>query len=191
LFCSSSRAQCNSFAPEGCLPRGSRVPRVTLYGRSAILSSSPQATPADAAAAPSPWIYRPWLDLLVRCGATLTDATGAAADWFNYGRFLRRQHAPDALVLACFAKARELIGETRGALLSPVLQAQEEVQSGQRCGKARASRSAASAAGALRIAPESLPAGHWRFPVTVLCRLGVRGSPVRVLPELVSSGKLR
>src|SRR5579885_475689 len=38
--------------------------------------------------------------------ATLTDATGAATDWFNYGQFLRRQHAPDALVLACFAKAR-------------------------------------------------------------------------------------
>src|SRR5581483_5727966 len=96
---------------------------------SAILSSSPQATPADAATAPSPWIYRPWLDLLVGCGATLTDATGAATDWFNYGQFLRRQHAPDALVLACFAKARELTGETGGALLSSVLQAQEEVQS--------------------------------------------------------------
>src|SRR5579884_2247038 len=91
--------------------------------------------------------------------ATLTDATGAATDWFNYGQFLRRQHAPDALVLACFAKARELTGETRGVLLSSVLQAQEEVQSGQGRGKA-ASRSAASAADALRIAPESLPAAH-------------------------------
>src|SRR5579884_4140456 len=35
---------------------------------SAILSASPPVSRADAPAASGPWIYRPWLDLLVGCG---------------------------------------------------------------------------------------------------------------------------
>ena len=41
-------------------------------------------------------------------------------DWLNYGQFLRRQKQPNALVLACFLKAEDLVRATPGKELTAI-----------------------------------------------------------------------
>jgi tetratricopeptide (TPR) repeat protein len=54
----------------------------------------------------------------------LNEPRSAAADWFNYGQFLRRQKQPDHLVLACLLHAQLLAGNIpseEGAAISQAL----------------------------------------------------------------------
>ena len=88
----------------------------------------------------------------------LSDPRGAATDWFNYGQFLRRQHQPDALVLACFAHARELLGAAPSEALAAISQAQSEVESARGRESHFLTSRHATAEQALRVAPESLGA---------------------------------
>ena len=48
------------------------------------------------------------------------DTRAAAIDWLNYGQFLRRQKQPNALVLACFLKAEDLVRATPGKELTAI-----------------------------------------------------------------------
>jgi len=48
------------------------------------------------------------------------DARAAAIDWLNYGQFLRRRKQSDALVLACFLKAEDLVRATPGKELTAI-----------------------------------------------------------------------
>src|SRR5579863_7098984 len=42
------------------------------------------------------------------------DTKGEAFDWFNYGRFLRRDGLPDDLAYACLLHAENLLASTGG-----------------------------------------------------------------------------
>ncbi len=54
---------------------------------------------------------------------TQGDARAAAADWYNYGQFLRRQKQPERLVFACFYRGQDLLGTTPGEELSAIAEA--------------------------------------------------------------------
>ncbi len=54
------------------------------------------------------------------------EALGMATDWFNYGRFLRRQKQREQLVFACFLKAEDLLRTTPGEDLSAAVKARQE-----------------------------------------------------------------
>jgi len=58
--------------------------------------------------------------------ASVTDANSSASDWFNYAMFLRRQHQPERLVLACLLLAAELEKATPGPELSTIVQSRPE-----------------------------------------------------------------
>jgi Tfp pilus assembly protein PilF len=58
--------------------------------------------------------------------ASLTDPRSAAADWLNYGQFLRRHGQPEELVFACLFYAEELLSTTHGDVLVAVTQARSE-----------------------------------------------------------------
>jgi len=58
--------------------------------------------------------------------ATLSDSRSAAADWLNYGQFLRRQGQPEELVFACLLHAQELLSAIPGDELNAVAQARTE-----------------------------------------------------------------
>jgi len=50
----------------------------------------------------------------------------AATDWYNFGKFLRRQKQPEKLVFACFYRAEDLMSTTPGAALSAMVSARQE-----------------------------------------------------------------
>jgi Tfp pilus assembly protein PilF len=57
---------------------------------------------------------------------SLSDPRSAASDWVNYGQFLRRQHQPERLVLACFLRAESILKAIPGEELSAIVQARKE-----------------------------------------------------------------
>jgi tetratricopeptide (TPR) repeat protein len=48
------------------------------------------------------------------------DPKAAAADWYNYGQFLRRHNQPEPLVFACFYRAQDLMSTTPGEELGAI-----------------------------------------------------------------------
>jgi tetratricopeptide (TPR) repeat protein len=50
----------------------------------------------------------------------------AATDWYNFGKFLRRQKQPEKLVFACFYRAEDLMSTTPGGALSAIISARQE-----------------------------------------------------------------
>jgi len=50
----------------------------------------------------------------------------AATDWYNFGKFLRRQKQPEKLVFACFYRAEDLMSTTPGAALPAIVSARQE-----------------------------------------------------------------
>jgi Tfp pilus assembly protein PilF len=58
--------------------------------------------------------------------ASLADPRSAAADWLNYGQFLRRHGQPEELVFACMLHAQEVLSTVPGDELSAVAQARAE-----------------------------------------------------------------
>lgn len=54
------------------------------------------------------------------------DAHGEAFDWFNYGQFLSRRHAPDELSYACFVRAENLLTDGDGQEIETVKAAVRE-----------------------------------------------------------------
>ena len=50
----------------------------------------------------------------------------AATDWYNFGKFLRRQKQPEKLVFACFYRAEDLMSTRPGAALSAIVSARQE-----------------------------------------------------------------
>ena len=62
--------------------------------------------------------------------ASANDPSSAAADWFNYGQFLRRHGQPATLVYACFLHAQELLGNILGPQSQTVQQALKEMEAG-------------------------------------------------------------
>ncbi|MGA2812791.1 MAG: tetratricopeptide repeat protein [Candidatus Acidiferrum sp.] len=93
--------------------------------------------------------------------ASLADARSAAADWLNYGQFLRRHGQPEEFVFACLLHAQELLGGIPGEELSAV--AQERAKSEERLGRGGAARIRANEAGELQKA-SSLPAAAFSVP---------------------------
>jgi tetratricopeptide (TPR) repeat protein len=92
--------------------------------------------------------------------AALADPRSAAADWLNYGQFLRRHGQPEELVFACVLHAQELLGAIPGDELSAVAQARAESEA--RLGrtavaKIRASQNIALQA-AISLPPEAFSA---------------------------------
>jgi Tfp pilus assembly protein PilF len=86
------------------------------------------------------------------------DAHGAALDWFNYGQFLRQQNAPGEMVLACFLRAENLLGDTSSAEYATVQTAERQVESkmgSEATGAARKSLPALQERAA-NFAPESM-----------------------------------
>jgi tetratricopeptide (TPR) repeat protein len=57
-----------------------------------------------------------------------TDRQTEGLDWFNYGQFLRRRSAPDALVYACLLQAENLLQASGGPNLSTVQSIKHEVE---------------------------------------------------------------
>jgi len=70
--------------------------------------------------------------------ASLADPRSAAADWLNYGQFLRRHGQPEELVFACLLHAQDLLSTTPGDELSAVAQARGESE--ERLGRAVATK---------------------------------------------------
>ena len=62
--------------------------------------------------------------------ATVSDPPNVAADWFNYGQFLRRHGQPAELPYACFLKAQALLQDAPGPQLDTVRQALKEMEAG-------------------------------------------------------------
>ena len=62
----------------------------------------------------------------LRLDTSLSDPRSAGSDWVNYGQFLRRQHQPERLVLACFLYAEELVRAYPGDELTAIVQARSE-----------------------------------------------------------------
>jgi tetratricopeptide (TPR) repeat protein len=67
------------------------------------------------------------------------DARAAEIDWLNYGQFLRRQNQAGTLVLACFAKAEDLLRATPSKELSAIVKERQaaERQLGAEAAKVR------------------------------------------------------
>ena len=57
---------------------------------------------------------------------TQVSEQAAATDWYNFGKFLRRQKQPEKLVFACFYRAEDLMKTTPGTELSAMVSAREE-----------------------------------------------------------------
>jgi len=57
-----------------------------------------------------------------------TDRQTEGLDWFNYGQFLRRHGAPDALVYACLLQAENLLQSFGGPNLSTVQSIKRQVE---------------------------------------------------------------
>jgi tetratricopeptide (TPR) repeat protein len=57
---------------------------------------------------------------------TQGEERAAATDWYNFGKFLRRQKQPERLVFACFYRAEDLMSTTPGAELSAMVSGREE-----------------------------------------------------------------
>ena len=57
---------------------------------------------------------------------TQVSEQAAATDWYNFGKFLRRQKQPEKLVFACFYRAEDLMRTTPGTELSAMASAREE-----------------------------------------------------------------
>ena len=57
---------------------------------------------------------------------TQGEERAAATDWYNFGKFLRRQKQAERLVFACFYRAEDLMSTTPGAELSAMVSAREE-----------------------------------------------------------------
>ncbi len=57
---------------------------------------------------------------------TQGDPKAAAADWYNYGQFLRRRTQPEPLVFACFYRAQDLMSTTPGDELTTIAAAVTE-----------------------------------------------------------------
>jgi tetratricopeptide (TPR) repeat protein len=70
--------------------------------------------------------------------ASLADPRSAAADWLNYGQFLRRHGQPEDLVFACLLRAEELLTTTPGDVLAAVTQARSASET--RLGSAAATK---------------------------------------------------
>jgi tetratricopeptide (TPR) repeat protein len=87
------------------------------------------ATPADAAQS-----YQRALQL----DSSLADPRSAAADWLNYGQFLRRYGQSEELVFACLLHAQDLLSATPGDELIAVAQARMESEA--RLGRVAAGR---------------------------------------------------
>jgi Tfp pilus assembly protein PilF len=87
------------------------------------------ATPVDALRS-----YQRALQL----DASLADPRSAAADWLNYGQFLRRHGQSEELLLACLLHAQELLSATPGDELIAVAQARTESET--HLGRATAAR---------------------------------------------------
>jgi tetratricopeptide (TPR) repeat protein len=85
---------------------------------------------------------------------SLSDPVSAGSDWFNYGQFLRRQHQPERLVLACLLHAEELVSKTPGPARTTIQQARAESEA--RLGR-EASAVRRSLAGTMKEA-QTLPA---------------------------------
>jgi tetratricopeptide (TPR) repeat protein len=87
------------------------------------------ATPGDAAQS-----YQRALVL----DASLADPRSAAADWLNYGQFLRRHGQSEELVFACLLHAQDLVNAIPGDELSAIGKARAESEA--RIGRAAAAR---------------------------------------------------
>ena len=57
---------------------------------------------------------------------TQGEERAAATDWYNFGKFLRRQKQPERLVFACFYRAEDLMSTTPGTELSAMAGARGE-----------------------------------------------------------------
>jgi tetratricopeptide (TPR) repeat protein len=57
---------------------------------------------------------------------TQGEERAAATDWYNFGKFLRRQRKAERLAFACFYRAEDLMSTTPGAELSAMVGAREE-----------------------------------------------------------------
>ena len=62
----------------------------------------------------------------LKIDASLSDSLSAGSDWLNYGQFLRRQHQPERLVLACFLHAEDLVKATQGPAHTVISEARSE-----------------------------------------------------------------
>ncbi len=78
--------------------------------------------------------------------AGFNDAESVAADWGEYGQFLRRHGQPERLVFACFLHAEELLQATPGAERDTIVRLRAESES----------RLGAAAAAAVRKEPEAV-----------------------------------
>jgi tetratricopeptide (TPR) repeat protein len=76
--------------------------------------------------------------------ALFSDPVSTGSDWFNYAQFLRRQHQPERLVLACLLHAEGLVNTTPGTELSAIAQARSESEArlGREAGVVRRSSAA-------------------------------------------------
>lgn len=90
---------------------------------------------------------------------TQGEERAAATDWYNFGKFLRRQKQPERLVFACFYRAEDLMSTTPGTELTAIVSAREESEA--RLGaEARGLRSRLSKllSEALSLPPSAFPA---------------------------------
>jgi tetratricopeptide (TPR) repeat protein len=72
------------------------------------------------------------------------DTTAAAADWFDYGQFLRRRAAPDELAFACILHSQDLLGKASGEQYETVFKVRQQLEQ-QLGGKASTVRKKLSA----------------------------------------------
>lgn len=72
------------------------------------------------------------------------DPASEAADWFNYGQFLRRRGFPDELAFACLLRAEDLLAGTGGRALETVKTMRREVETrlGEKASSAERNRPA-------------------------------------------------
>ena len=111
-----------------------------------------QAQKGDVAAAAQS--YQRSLALDAKTG----DAPAEALDWFNYGQFLRHQHAPDESVYASFLHAENLLHASAGSELSTVQTARRQVES--KMGAKAAAVAQANLPVQLQRAADFAPAAH-------------------------------
>jgi tetratricopeptide (TPR) repeat protein len=86
------------------------------------------------------------------------DAPAEALDWFNYGQFLRHQHASDESVYACFLHAENLLHGTAGAERATAESARRQVES--KMGAKAAAEAQANLPAQLQRAADFAPAAH-------------------------------
>jgi tetratricopeptide (TPR) repeat protein len=111
-----------------------------------------QAQKGDVAAAAQS--YQRGLALDAKNG----DAPAEALDWFNYGQFLRYQHAPHESVYASFLHAENLLHGTAGSELVTVQTARRQVES--KMGAKAAAVAQANLPAQLQRAADFAPAAH-------------------------------